>query len=99
MLTVPSKTASGKRTAGRGVPFTEYVSASNVVGVVAVCCCVTGRSSSTLLADDDDPVLGTGDRTADIEEVTLGIDALHPQMRLRVLFGAIVSRHALPLDD
>src|SRR5215469_3354598 len=99
MLIVPSNSVSGSRTAGRGVPCTEYVSASNVVGVIPACCCVTGRSSSTLLADDDDPVLGTGDCAADVEKVTLGIDALDTQMRLRMLLRAVVPRHALPLDD
>src|SRR5512132_2235159 len=55
--------------------------------------------ASALLADEDDPVGRAGDRAADVDQVTLRVDLLDPEVRLGVTLGAVVARHLLALDD
>src|SRR5579872_841872 len=86
MFTEPSNSSAGSVTGSRFVPYEEKTGAVSATAL-------------TLLADDDDPVLGTGDRAADIEKILLHVDLLDVQMRLRVLLGAEMARHALALDD
>src|ERR1700722_655549 len=86
-LTVPSNGSVGRGSRSRAVPKDENTAASNV-----------SATGSALLTDDDDPVLGTGHRAADVDEMALRIDLLDAKMSLRVLLVAVVTGHLLALD-
>src|SRR5579859_2718641 len=91
-LMVPSNSSAGNATSSRAVPLPENEAACNEV-------CSVCSGIAHLLADDDDPVHGTSDRAADVDQMTLGVDLLDAEMRLRVVLGAEVAGHALALDD
>src|SRR5215210_3624322 len=75
MFTVPSNRSAGSSTFSRAVPLAEYAAAFIVV-VSAI--------SLTLLLHEHDAVGRTGHRTADVNQISLGIDALDAKVRLCV---------------
>src|SRR4051812_10572114 len=54
---------------------------------------------SVLLPDDHDAVRRTGDRTADVDQVALGVDLLDAKPDGGVAMIAHVAGHLLALDD
>src|ERR1051325_1832903 len=53
----------------------------------------------TLLPNDHGAVGGTGDRAADVDQIALRVDLLDAKPDGGVACGAVVTRHALALDD
>src|SRR3954466_15085979 len=95
MFTVPSNSSPGSATVSRAVPCAVYADACSVVSVV-----LSAMSRSLcLLAHDHDAARLAGDRTADVDQIALGVDLLHAQVCLRMARIAVVSRHFLALDD
>src|SRR5690349_5224016 len=95
MFTVPSNSSPGSATLSRDVPCAVYADAFSVVSVV-----LSAMSRSLcLLAHDHDAARLSGDRTADVDQIALGVDFLDTEVRLRVARVAVVSRHFLALDD
>src|SRR5436190_1294544 len=90
MFTVPSNRSAGSATFSRAVPFAVYAAAFIVV-VSAISLC--------LLLHEDDAVRRTGNRAADVNQISLSIDALDAKMSLRVSLVAVLTGHLLALDD
>src|SRR5260221_13631198 len=89
MFTVPSNRSAGSATFSRAVPFAVYADAFIVV-VSAISLC--------LLLHEHDAVRRTGNRTADVNQISLRIDAFNTKMSLRVSLVAVLTRHFFAFD-
>src|SRR5688500_13549358 len=89
MLIVPSNRSPGRAKSSCFAPFELYAAALMVL---------FSAIRLALLLDEDDAVGGTGDRTADVDQVALSIDLLDAEMSLRVTMIAVVAGHLLALD-
>src|SRR5687768_7188415 len=88
MLMVPSNRSAGRATGLLFFPLESYAAALIVFSAIRL----------ALLLHEYDAVRRTGDRTADVDQVALGVDLLDAEVSLRVAVIAVVTGHLLALD-